>query len=1141
MKKLVLAMIVALAALSVQVNAQSLLSGDIQGSVKDPSGAVMPNVSVLLKSTDTGSSQTVTTNQAGEYRFTLLKPGHYTVTATAAGFQKIERAVDVSVGQANTADLTMEVGSTGQTVEVSEAAPLVSTESSTNTPFTSVEVQELPSAGGDITNIADTAPGVVVSNGGGYGNFTLNGMPATSNLFTVNGENDMDPYFNINNTGATNLTLGSNEVQEATVVANPYAGNYGQLSGAQVTFVTKSGTNQFHGNLLYYWNGRDMNSNDWFNNSGIFGVTPRAFSNANQWAGSVGGPIRKNSTFFFFDTEGLRFVLPNVKTVNIPTAAFAAATLNNLASVNPSEIPAYTKMFSLYAGAPGAGAAQPQAASTTTLNSGATVPLAGGCTADLLDPNTGASLLPGFNAQTQPCVSTFNATPTALASEYIIAGRVDQKVGNNDNVYFRYKLDHGTQPTYLDPISPNFDALSHQPAYDMQLNETHIFSPTSSNQFMGTFSHYVAQFQQNYQEASSTFPYGGIDAGVASAPFSSFNPLYDFPQGRNISQYQIIDDFTKIHGNHNFKFGVNFRRYDVSDHNFFLTSPLIAFGSSLQQFAAGNDALFIQNDNLASDVPVALWGIGVYAMDEWNIRPNLKLTLALRAEHNANPVCQFNCFANFKGGFTSLASVAAGAGAGDVPYSSDISYGQHQAYPSTDAVNWSPRIGFSWSPTTDRKTVINGGVGIFYDNPAAQLVDNLLSNPPSAVQVLEFGTSPFASGPAGAAGIFNASAAAFNITQSYNQIATNVGNAGGYFSGPGVNDIVGKIHSPQWQEWSFGVQRQLANNLVLVGTYSGNHGINLLYSNQWANAFNGGAYSVPGLSAVTVPNYSTFTTFQNGAISNYNGLTVTLRKQFSQGFSAGANYTWSHNLDEVSNGGLSPYSFVGSGSIQTQVNPTSLRANNYGNSDYDIRNLFNAYWVANPNFHFTSRALKAAFNGWEFSGKWFWRSGLPYTVTDSYPVNYGLVGNYTGTVLGTYSFTGGAPASKCGEGSTPSGTPCINASAFFNGGTLPASGPAAYNALSSQTRNQFFGPHYFDIDMALYRTFNFGEQRKLGIGLQAFNALNHPNFNPPNTSIGAAFFGQITSMANSPTSPYGSFLGFDSSVRVVQVTGKFTF
>ena len=126
---------------------------------------------------------------------------------------------------------------------------------------------QLPSPGGDISNIAQTAPGAVLNNQGGYGNFTINGLPGTSNLFTVNGENDMDPYFNINNSGATNLTIGSGEIQEATVIANAYSGEYGQLSGAQVTYVTKSGTNQFHGAPQYWWNGRTMNANDWMNNN----------------------------------------------------------------------------------------------------------------------------------------------------------------------------------------------------------------------------------------------------------------------------------------------------------------------------------------------------------------------------------------------------------------------------------------------------------------------------------------------------------------------------------------------------------------------------------------------------------------------------------------------------------------------------------------------------------------------------------------------------------------------------------------------------------------------------------------------------------------------------------------------------------
>jgi hypothetical protein len=1107
-----LALIAALVALATQAMAQSLISGDIQGTVTDPSGAVIAGATVALKSLDTGATQTASTNASGAYRFSLLKPGRYTVTASETGFQKAERGVEVSVGQLSTADLALEVGAATQTVEVVASAPLVSTESSINTAFTATEVAQLPSAGGDITNIAGTVPGVVLNNTMGYGNFTINGLPGTSNLYTVNGENDMDPYFNINNSGATNLTLGQNEVQEATVIANPYSGQYGQLAGAQVTMVTKSGSNQFHGNLLYWWNGRTMNSNDWFNN--FYGES-RPFSNANQWAGSVGGPIRKDKTFFFFDTEGLRFVLPNVDSETIPTPAFATAVENNVAALQPNESATYTKMLNLWLNAPGSSNAIP-IPNTTDCN---------------------ALSLPGFNPATQACAAKYEATPTALASEYIVAFRIDQKLSNNDNLYFRYKLDHGVQPTTLDPINSNFDAISHQPAYDMQVNETHIFGPRSTNQFMGTFSHYDAQFSQNYQDASSTFPYGVITEG--DVPFSSFNQLYNFPQGRNISQYQFIDDLTLIRGAHNLKFGINFRRYDVSDHNFFFNSPGVYFGytdAGLQQFADGVAFQYRQNLNLASDVPIALWGTGLYAQDEWAVRPNLKLTLALRAEHNSNPVCQFNCFANLKGSFDSLASVTS-SDPGSVPYSSDISYGQHQAYPATDAVNWSPRFGFAWSPGSGHKTVINGGFGIFYDNPAAGLVDDLLANPPVSVAIRvrpPSGVLPFATGSTGGAGIWAASANAFNISESYNQISSALTSLGSLFEAPSITAIDGTIHSPQWQEWNFQVQRQLTNSTVLTVNYVGNHGINLPYTNQWLNEYDEyGLYSaVPGTpipASPRVPNYGTVTEVQSGAISNYNGLTVSFRKQLTHGLSAGANYTWSHNLDEGSNGGIFTYG----DSILGQINPTSLRENNYGNSDYDIRNLFNAYWVFDPTFNFSSRFMRSVFNGWEWSGKWFWRSGLPFSVTDD---NTAL-GNYAGTFLavpvaGQVAQPGGA----CNGSAAV--TPCLNANAFVNGASPTFTG---YDALSSQTRNQYRGPHYFDMDMNLYKTFHFGEQRKLGVGVQAFNVFNHPNFALPDSGMGDATFGQILSMANAPTSPYGSFLGFDSSVRVVQLSAKLTF
>jgi len=268
---------------------QSLIAGDIAGTVVDPSRAAVGDAAITLKNLDTGAVTEGKTTAEGYFRFSLLKPGHYEITVNKSGFAKTTQAVDVNVGKTSTIEIALEISSKAETIEVTSAPDLITTDTAVSTTFTQQEVANLPNPGGDITNIAFTSPGVLVaanqSGMNGYGNFSANGLPATSNLFTTNGENNMDPYFNINNSGATNLTLGSNEVQEATVITNPYSGQYGQLSGAQVSYITKSGTNAFHGNAQYWWNGRYMNANDFFNKwqTPAGEPNPAPFGNANQW------------------------------------------------------------------------------------------------------------------------------------------------------------------------------------------------------------------------------------------------------------------------------------------------------------------------------------------------------------------------------------------------------------------------------------------------------------------------------------------------------------------------------------------------------------------------------------------------------------------------------------------------------------------------------------------------------------------------------------------------------------------------------------------------------------------------------------------------------------------------------------------
>ena len=1108
---------------------QSLTTGNITGTVVDPSHAVVANAPVSLNGLDTGSTASTTTNSNGGYSFSLLKPGHYQVTVKQAGFAEITQTVQVEVGQTSNVEIDLSVAKGTETVEVSGTAPLINTEPSNNTAFTQEEVAQLPSAGGDITNIADTAPGAVVNGTGGYGNFTVNGMPATSNLFTVNGENDMDPYFNINNSGASNLTLGQNEIGEATVITNPYGGQYGQLAGAQVTYVTKSGTNAFHGNAAYWWNGRLLNANNWINKeSQAYNGAPNQapFSNANQWAASFGGPIIKNKTFFFVDYEGMRFLLPNVDQVTAPTPAFISAAEAKVASLHPAESTDYNKLMSLWQNAPGYG--------TATAN-----PVSNGDACDSLN-------LPGFAAGT-PCSQTWIATPKALAWEYILSFRVDQKLGNNDNIFGRYKLDHGLQPTHLDPISPLFDANSLQPSWDAQASETHVFGPTKTNSFTATLSHYVAQFTA--PTAAATYNYGQAFSMGGSGIYNFTSPNSEansFPQGRNITQYQFIDDFSWTRGNHTFKFGENYRRYDVSDHNFYWNSPIVYWGygaTTFQQFAQGEAYQYRKAFNASSDVPVAMWGIGVYAQDEWKATHNLKLTLALRAERNSNPVCQTNCFSNLTGEFANSAAAQAGpTGSLGVPYSADLKYGQHQAYPGVDALIWSPRIGFSWDPRGNGKTVISGGFGQFYDNPAAGMVDNLLANPPSSVMFRvrnkpsTLGVLPF--DPAGAPATWQASANAFNISDSFNTIQSNL-PAGVVFQPPAANGIIGTIKAPEWQEYNLSVQQELNRSTVLIINYVGNHGSRITYSNAWPNAYDAfGIYNGTVQGSPLADSYSTITQYKQGAVSNYNGLTFSLRKQFTKWVSAHVNYTWSHNIDETSNGGLFQYGFEGNNTILGQIYPGNLRTDNYGNSDYDIRHLVNGDFVFNPEFHQTG-ALKWLVNGWQFSGKAFWRTGLPYTISD---------GNLSGTIVNggdtiPATIIGNAQPGGCGRSNASfDATAVAVPQCLAPVGILDVNSVNSLN-FSTQRRNQYRGPHYFDMDLNLFKNFKIGERFNFAIGAQAFNAFNHPNFALPNANFfgGDPTFGTINSMQATPTSPYGNFLGFDSSPRVMQLSAKITF
>src|ERR1700723_2925291 len=1121
-----------------QVPAQTQTTGEITGVVTDPSGAMVAAAKVTLTDNAKGSSQTTPTNKGGVYRFQLLNPSSYTVSVTSSGFEETKKILTVALGQVTTGDKQLMIGSATETVNVTgEAEPLLQTENgNVATTFNQQQLSETPNPGNDLTAIVQTAPGLVMNTAGGLGNFSDHGVGAASNLFTLDGMDDNDPFLNLNNSGATNLLLGANDVQESTIVSSGYSGEYGSLAGATVSYVTKSGGNEFHGNAVYYWNGSAFNANDWFlNNAG----DPKNFSNANQWAGSIGGPIKKDKLFFFFNTEGLRVVIPVSTAVAFPSQAFQTATISNLENnrgfaPNSATVNFYQNIFNLYNNAKGANKA---------------VPGAGPLSTDPLGCNGFTGLGPGV-----ACSSFFQAADNNLTTEALYSGRADFKATKDDRVFLRVLYDKGNQASDTDPISPLFNITSVQPQWQGQLNETHTFGSSMVNQFILSGQWYSAIFNNPDRTATlAAFPttilfaganipwfnIGGAAAGGAGDAF--------FPQGRNVTQYQIGDDFSKTLGNHTLKFGTKFLRYDVSDQDFGeFTSGLVTPNSVAAFFnggvdpATGTSSVLQQSFPTALSQPIALYTLAFYGEDDWKIKSNLTLTFALRVEHESNPVCQTNCFNRLNEPFLMADNNV------NTPYSTDVLQGLNQELQGLSSILWQPRFGFAWSPRGSRSTVVRGGIGLFNDAFPAVFTDNFASNAPGVNTFNVFGSNIapgetlnggnlFAQAAASNTGLING----FKNNETLAQIQANVPN----FAPPSLFSANRQPKIAQFQKWSLEIQQALGKNSSFDVSYNGNHSIHDLVDRNGVNAFCtpgvGACATVPafiGLPATPFdPRFGTVSLLDTSGISNYEGVTFSFKHNINGGWGKGvvqANYTYSHAFDDVSNGG-NPNVFFSGTSVTSAINPFNIQQN-YGPSDYDVRHYFSSsyVWELPVRRALLGHGWAPLVDGWQVSGTVFVRSGLPYSVVDG-----GLDGllasqGFGGVVLPQFL---GGPTSRCGSSAaTPGGTPCL--------ATTPFVGSTMETNFVGGLRNVFRGPGYWNPDFTAQKKTKIPhrEQGEFGLASQFFNLFNHPNFALPNNDLTGAL-GSIASAVSEPTSILGSGLGGDASVRIIQVKASVTF
>ena len=1094
--------------------AQSIVSGDVTGTITDPSGAVLPNVPVTIKGIATGISRSTTTNQSGFYRFSLLQPGNYQITATPTGFTTISRAVVVNNGQTTAANMQAQVGAASTTVEVTAEAPILQTDSGNiTTAITPEQIAALPAPGGDITAFAFSSPGVTLNTGAGYGNFSTNGLPSTSNLFTVNGNDNMDPYLNLNNSGASNLSLGQNELSDAVVVNNGYTGQYGRMAGSQVNYTTKSGTNNYHGNASYWWNGRYVNANEWFlNNSG----SPRPFANSNQWAASFGGPIKKDKLFFFADQEGLRYVLPGSSSpVYVPDAAFSSYILSTIPA---AQRPFYQNIFNLYAGTPRYNTRTPVTAAT--------------------DPALGCGDFAGKAAglgTTTPCSDVLFNSPNNLNTEWLLTTRIDYNISSADRLNGRFRTDHGVQATGTDAINPLFNANSNQPEYEGQITETHNFGQTMVNQFIVSGMWYQALFgPSNIPAALAAFPTTMLfNDGLMQSlggDASRGEGLNAFPQGRNVTQYGIVDDFSKSRGNHNFKVGINFRRNLVSDYSYGVNTSGLLSINSMTDFATGtlvNGSDFSKSFASVAQQQIKLHSFGIYGQDQWKVSPKLTLTLALRLDENGNPGCKANCFSRPATSFEAMNHDPA------VPYNQVLLTGLSNAFPSYENLVWQPRIGAAYS--ISNKTVLRGGIGYFSDLFPSVITSRLITNAPN-VNTFVATSGTIGTGPGS---IFNNVAAAnAAFTTGYAtggtlaSISSAVAATGATFSPPNMDVMNSKILNPKFLQWNFEIEQQVGTNNAVTLSYVGNHGYDNFVQNTMENAYcvAGCPFGPIANTVPTDPRFKEVRELRNSGYSNYNGATVSIQRKFSHGLQAQVNYTWSHALDLCSNNCLEPFFLNTVTSPRNLFNPFNLRQN-YNSSDYDARNLLNANYVWNAPSP-KGRGWYALVGGWTLGGTFYFHTGYPFSVVDTGLRNT-RVGNITGLTAGGNSAMIAQYLGSSSQTCNGLSAPCFTAADF--------AGAATQNGFGTTRRNFFRGPGFFNTDMNVTKAIKLTERFKLAVGANFFNILNHPNFDLPVNNVSSGNLGLIQATVPPPTSPYGAFQTAGVSGRLIQLNAKITF
>ena len=1125
-------------------------TGSISGTVEDDTGAVIQGAEITVHNLGSGATRTATSSGVGSFSLTDLPAGTYEITVKSTGFKAFHVAsIPITVAQVLTITPKLEPGAVTEEVQV-QANQIQDVDLETSQVSNLVDQKQivsLPLITRDPYSLVLLSPGTSQTDSA-HGGFTVNGARDRNNNFLLDGADNNDT--SVPGGGFGLLAINPDSAEEFRVITDNFNAEFGRNNGAIIDVITKSGTNSFHGGVYEFgrWNGFG-GARDYFNRTIDGPMNPYV---RNQFGGSIGGPIVKNKTFFFFNIELDRFRTTLTNNATVPTAAFKTGKftyidqngvahpvdLTPTGAENPFGLPldpTMQKVFALYP--------------NPTVDNG--------------DGFSGTLFFPSRSA----------------TDSYNTVAKIDHHFNDRHTLSVRYGYDHA-----FDPNPGHSDILPNIGAYaEKSINEgatgklTSTLSNTLVNDFQFGWNHVYATFYLPKSVSAVLDSPGGVDQfgngrDYLMSPFTSFGStaLAADGQFRITGTTSYSEALSWVHGNNTFKFGFDFRNVGESGADNFFTRRQITTNAV---FAFGCDFLGLTSDcngnsvipggtEPVQDAALALWGYSIedsqaeffnksggrqatnnkkfrqhefdwFGQDTWKVRRNLTLTLGLRYQLNGVPYEE-------NGNFSNLLRDPGSFATGEPVVFTVVGPGTGKSMFNNDYSDIEPRVGFSWDPWSDGKTSIRGAFGIFHDRIFGNWFGNARGLPPFEQDWTNFALDT----------VNNAIFASDFFPDLAPQTTPSKSLSDSSLL-QNTTILDPNFHNPTANNWNFGFQHEFPGNNVLEASYVGSMGVHVwshrdgnppdpalvqqlvIYCSS-PNAFNctpksvvsgnlydGGDFGVLPFNAVK--NNALFQPALQQTESNsiYHGLQTKFTHRFSHGWQVQGSYTWSHSIDD-SVDPLGP----AQGAHTFPRNSLNI-AENRGNSDNDVRNVgvINYIWevpIGKGKGYLNGGVLGKVLEGFEISGITSIQSGNPFTVrsaVDTERTGVAAWGLQVGDPFG--------PAAGCGRTQSPGKIYITNVCSFV---TPP------YGSGGSE-RNSVYGPGFWNFNTAVSKKMHLTELVVLEMRFEGYNIFNHPHFLNPNidstTLLDSSQFGQLTSTY---TQPDGT-----TSARHIQVAMKLNF